>query len=178
MKKGGKGGGRTKTGLKFECRVSLEEVIKSLPGYSVIDGEVYFQGPKVAGLYPKYKLYKKLLEPAGIDYSKIISKKLLPDDAILLLKDKTLFIIEIKFQEVPGSVDEKLQTCDFKNRQYKKLFKPLGIEVRYVYVLNDWFKKREYRDVLKYVKEVGCYYFYYEIPFEFLGLPKPKGVLR
>jgi hypothetical protein len=89
------------------------------------------------------------------------------------LAGKTLYIIEIKFQEVAGSVDEKLQTCDFKNKQYNKLLAPLGISVKYVYILSDWFKKDVYRDVLKYVESVGCYYFFHELPLSFLGLPEP-----
>ena len=95
----------------------------------------------------------------------------MPDDAILILKDKILYIVEIKFQEVAGSVDEKLQTCDFKNKEYKKLLSPLDISVKYVYILNDWFKKKEYKDVLDYIKSVGCYYFFNELPMEFLELP-------
>lgn len=174
MKKGGTGGGKTITGLKFESRITLEKAISSLPGYTVKNDEVYFKNRKIAEFYQKYKLYKNLLEPNEIDYKRIISKKLLPDDAILIIKDKTLFVIELKFQEVAGSVDEKLQTCDFKNKQYKKLLAPLNIEVKYVYVLNDWFTKSEYRDVLSYIKSVGCYYFFDELPLNFLDLPKPE----
>lgn len=171
MKKGGIGGGRTITGLRFESRVTLEKVIAAIPNYEVSNDVVYFKGKKVAEFYPKNKLYKNLLQPRSIDYSKIISKRLLPDETILILKDKILFIIEIKFQEVAGSVDEKLQTCDFKNKQYKKLLAPLDISVKYVYVLSDWFKKPAYKDVLNYVESVGCYYFFNELPMEFLGLP-------
>lgn len=174
MKRGGTGGGRTITGLKFESRITLEKAISSLPHYKVTDDKVYFKGKQVAEFYQKYKLYKNLLQPNGIDYLKIISKKLLPDDAILIIKDKTLFIIELKFQEVSGSVDEKLQTCDFKNKQYKKLLAPLNIEVKYVYVLNDWFAKKEYRDVLHYIKSVGCHYFFNRLPLKFLDLPEPE----
>ena len=173
MKKGGKGGGRTITGLRFESRITLEKAIAALPNYKVSDDKVYFKGKKIAEFYQKQKLYKNLLQPNGIDYLKIISKKLLPDDAILIIKDKTLFIIELKFQEVPGSVDEKVQTCDFKNKQYKKLLAPLNIKVKYVYVLNDWFAKKEYKDVLNYIKSVGCYYFFNEVPLSFLDLPSP-----
>jgi len=171
MKKGGTGGGRTITGLRFESRVTLEKVIAVIPNYKVSNDVVYFKGKKVAEFYPKNKLYKNLLEPHHIDYSKIISKRLLPDEAILILKEQTLFIIEIKFQEVAGSVDEKLQTCDFKNKQYKKLLAPLDIAVKYVYVLSDWFKNPAYKDVLDYVESVGCYYFFNELPMGFLGLP-------
>jgi len=173
MIRGGVGGAKTLTGLKFESRVDLKEVIRPIPGYKIAGDEVFFGGQKVAELYQKNKIYKKLLEPNGIDYSNIISKKLLPDDAVYLINGRTLFIIEIKFQGVSGSVDEKLQTCDFKNKQYNKLFSSLSIPVKYVYVLNDWFKKPEYRDVLEYIKSVGCYYFFHTIPFDFLGLPKP-----
>ena len=145
-----------------------------MPDYKVDDDIVYFKGEKVAEFYGKNKLYKNLLEANKIDYSIIISKKLLPDEAILILAGKTLYIIEIKFREVAGSVDEKLQTCDFKNRQYKKLLAPLGIKVKYVYILNDWFRKPEYKDVLTYVESVGCHYFFHELPLDFLGLPQLK----
>lgn len=119
------------------------------------------------------KLYKNLLDPKGVDYKKFISKKLLPDDAIFIISNNTLFVVEIKFQEVPGSVDEKLQTCDFKNKQYQKLLSPIGIKVKYVYVLNEWFGKKEYKDVLEFVTTVGCHHFFPEIPLDFLGLPRP-----
>jgi len=174
MKKGGVGGAKTLTGLKFESRITLEKAISQLPGYAVSDDIVYFKGNRIAEFYGKHKLYKKLLEPKGIDYSTIISKKLLPDEAVFIIQDKVLYIIEMKFQEVTGSVDEKLQTCDFKNKEYQKLLAPLNISVKYTYVLNDWFRKKEYHDVLDYVKCVGCYYFFNEIPLDFLNLPKPE----
>jgi len=47
----------------------------------------------------------------------------------------------MKFQKVAGSVDEKLQTCGFKKRQYTELLKPLDINVEYIYILNDWFQQ-------------------------------------
>ena len=174
MKKSGIGGGRTITGLRFESRVALKSLLASLAGYKIEDDAVYFKDEKVAEFYEKHKLYKNLLEPNNIEYKKIISKKLLPDEAILILANKTLFIIEIKFQEVTGSVDEKLQTCDFKNKQYNKLLAPLSISVKYTYVLSDWFKRPEYKDVLEFIKEVGCYYHFNELPLSFLGLPEPK----
>jgi len=174
MIRGGKGGSKTAfSGLRFESRVAMKNLLASLPSYKVEGDIVYFKKEKVAEFYGKNKLYRSLLEPNKIDYSDIISKKLLPDEAILILTGKTLYIIEIKFQEVAGSVDEKLQTCDFKNRQYNRLLAPLGIKVKYVYILNDWFKKPEYKDVLKYIDFVGCHYFFYELPLDFLGLPQP-----
>jgi hypothetical protein len=174
MIKGGKGGAKTAAaGLRFESRVAMKNLLGALNGYKVAGDIVYFNNEKVAEFYGKHKLYKNLLEPNKIDYTNIISKKLLPDEAILILSGKTLYIIEIKFQGGVGSVDEKLQTCDFKNKQYKKLVAPLGISVKYCYVLNDWFKKEGYKDVLSYINSVGCYYFFYELPLSFLGLPEP-----
>ena len=54
--------------------------------------------------------------------------------------------------------------------QYEKLFLPIGIKVEYIYVLNDWFKKEEYSDVLEYIISNDCHYYYNEIPLDFLNL--------
>ena len=117
--------------------------------------------------------FYKFLEEEGIDWSAIISKRLLPDDALLVIVRDTLFIIEIKFQQVAGSVDEKLQTCDFKRKQYMKLISALGLRVEYVYVLNDWFAKPQYRDTLDYIRSVNCDYVFNILPLKWLGLPAP-----
>ena len=80
--------------------------------------------------------------------------------------------IEKKYQQTDGSVDEKLQTSGFKLKQYRKLVEGTSIEVKFIYVLNDWFHNPRYKDVLDYIKEVKCDYFFNEIPIEVLGLPK------
>lgn len=168
MIKGGSGGANTLTGLQFESRINLATAISNLPNYEVFADKVFYKGALIAEVFSKNKLYKNLLVSKGINYRDRISKKLLPDEAVLI--GDTLFIIEMKFQFVAGSVDEKLQTCHFKKRQYTKLFSKTDIKIEYVYVLNDWFMKPEYKDVLEYVEEVGCRYFFNEIPLDFLGL--------
>ena len=173
MIKDGLGGGKTRVGLDFESRVNLLAVFGATPGYSVNDASVLYDGKEVAISISKHHLYT-FLETHGVDYATIISKKLLPDEALYIESQKKIFIIEIKFQEVGGSVDEKLQTCDFKKKQYQKLFKQLEIEVEYVYILSDWFKKPEYKDVLAYISDVGCHFYFQTLPLDFLGLPLPK----
>lgn len=54
-----------------------------------------------------------------------------------------------------------------------KLVTPLGLRVEYVYVLNDWFRKKEYKDVLDYIQSVNCHYKFNELPLSWLGLPVP-----
>ena len=105
-----------------------------------------------------------------IDWTKIISKQLLPDDSIFVIIKNTLYIIECKFQQVAGSVDEKLQTCDFKKKQYQKLLSNTDIKVEYVYLLSDWFKDKQYADVLEYIKTVDCQYYFEYIPLDVLGI--------
>ncbi len=173
MKKKGSGGGNTITGLKFERGRDILSILSNAKGYSVKGNVVFYLGKEVARSYRKYGLYK-FLESQGIDYKKIISKKLLPDEALYVIVRNTLFVIEMKYQEVTGSVDEKLQTCDFKKKQYKKLMAPLNIEVEYIYILSDWFRKPEYKDVLDYVISVGCQYYFQYLPLQKLGLPVPK----
>ena len=69
-----------------------------------------------------------------------------------------------------GSVDEKLPGCHFKKLEYQKLFNPLDFKVEFIYLFNDWFLDKRYRDTLDYIKSMGCHYFYNEIPLAFLGL--------
>jgi hypothetical protein len=173
MKKKGLGGGNTITGLRFEKGRDILSILRNAKGYSVKGNVIYYLGKEVARSYRKYGLYK-FLESQGVDYKKIISKKLLPDEALYVIVKNTLFVIEMKYQEVTGSVDEKLQTCDFKKKQYKKLMAPLNIKVEYIYILSDWFRKPEYKDVLDYIISVGCQYYFQYLPLEKLGLPVPK----
>lgn len=176
MKEGGLGGSHTVTGLNFEKKVDLHKLLENIPGYKIKKPtnkagiDVYFNDKLVARCFRKYEFYR-YLEENNVDWKKIISRKLLPDDAMLVIVRETLFIIEVKYQKVTGSVDEKLQTCDFKRKQYLKLVTPLGLRVEYVYVLNDWFKKPEYKDVLDYIQSVNCHYKFNEIPLAWFGLP-------
>lgn len=165
-------GGGAKTnlnGLQFEDRTDLKEAIRQHPVYNIDENNQVLKDQLVVAQYfEKHGLYKKLLEPKGINYKTVLSKKLLPDGALLV--GKTLYIIEKKYQAGSGSVDEKLQTCDFKKKQYQKLFTPLGINVEFYYVLNRWFEQESNRDVFEYINSVGCKYFIEVLPFEEIGL--------
>lgn len=179
MKTGGIGGGNTLTGLRFERKVDFQKLLGSISGYEIKKNPnkagqgVYYQGDLVARCFRKHDFYQFLTE-SKIDWKSLVSKKLLPDDALLVIVRGTLFIIEVKYQQVGGSVDEKLQTCDFKRKQYIKLVSSLKLKVEYVYVLNDWFKKKEYKDVLDYIRSVNCEYRFNDLPLDWLGLPTEK----
>jgi hypothetical protein len=176
MKAGGTGGANTQTGLKFEQEVDFLDLLAAIPGYAVratfgkAGKSVYYKGRLVARCFKKHVFYD-FLEEEGVNWRPLISKKLLPDDALLVIVRDTLFIIEVKYQQVAGSVDEKLQTCDFKRKQYLKLVTPLKLRVEYVYVLSDWFRDPAYKDVLAYIQSVHCNYYFGTLPLAWLGLP-------
>jgi hypothetical protein len=175
MKKGGIGGANTQTGLSFEGKVDFLTFIQKQKNYSVDGSIIFYNGKKIGLTFKKHGLYK-YLEKNDINYTDFVSKRLLPDDAIFVIANNTMHILEIKFQEVAGSTDEKLQTCAFKIRQYKKLLSRLNIEVKYIYILNNWFKKPEYKDVLDYILSVeGCSYYFNYLPLQKIGLPVPKN---
>ena len=117
----------TSTGLKFEEQVSINDSGINLT---------------------KHNLYK-FLDEQGIKWNTIISKKLLPDEAYFNPITKELKIYEKKYQQVPGSADEKPQTCGFKIHQFKKIARALGLKhTYYTYIFNDWFKQPKYKDML------------------------------
>lgn len=111
----------------------------------------------------KHKLYD-YLSKKGIDYKILLSKKLLPDEAYIDETNSCLKVYEKKFQQTPGSADEKPQTCAFKIFQFKKIAAALGLKnTTYTYIFNDWFKNPKYADMLEYIKSVeGCDYFFWE----------------
>jgi hypothetical protein len=76
-----------------------------------------------------------------------------PDEAYIDPEQKTVFIIEKKFQQTSGSVDEKIQTGHFKKMHYEELFP--NFKIYYIYCLSDWFKKDEYKSTLNYLKING-----------------------
>ncbi len=177
MIKGGSGGRNTQTGLLFEDRVDLITLFESIDGYTIESTKnksghiILYNGKKVARCFKKHQFYRFLAE-YDIDWEQHLSKQLLPDNGLFVIVRDTLFIIEIKFQQVAGSVDEKLQTCDFKRKQYTKLVRSLNWKVEYVYVLNDWFKQDSYKDTLDYIHSMNCHYLFNKIPLKWLGLPE------
>lgn len=171
MIKDGIGGGNTQTGLVFETKADLKTLLNGINNYSVDkDNNVLYKGKLVGMIFVKNGLYK-FLERNNVNWRNYLSKKLLPDDSIYVVLNNTFYVIECKYQQVAGSVDEKLQTCDFKKKQYKRLLSSLNFEVEYIYILNNWFKKPEYKDVLTYIHSVGCDYYFNYIPLQRLGLP-------
>lgn len=174
MIKNGKGGGNTKTGLVFEGKTDLATFLSMQNGYEVLEDKVYYKKELVARIFKKHDFYKIFLKELEIDWKNIISKQLLPDDSIFVIIKNTLYIIECKFQQVAGSVDEKLQTCDFKKKQYQKLLSKANIDVEYMYLLSDWFRDLRYKDVLDYIHSVRCQYYFEYIPLYKLGLPMPE----
>lgn len=169
MIKGGKGGANTNlTGLAFEEKTSLEEALK-VAGFEVEKFVVSKEGKILGELAGQDRLYN-FLKARDVDWSKRISRKLKPDEALYSLKAKKLTIVEKKFQNVNGSVDEKLQTSGFKLKQYRRLVDGLGIEVQYVYLLSDYFANPRYQDVLEHIRESGADYHFESLPLELLDL--------
>lgn len=122
----------TTTGAVFEEMVHVKQ-----DGVNVSKGEMY-----------------NYLKEKGINWKDILSKRLLPDEAYWDNSNKILYIYEKKHQHTSGSADEKLQTGEYKVRRYKELFKSLGIkECYFTYICNDWFKRDEYKDTFRDIKE-------------------------
>lgn len=111
-----------------------------------------------------------------INYKDIVSQLNLSKNIHFILVNSKVFLINLKYQNINNLCS--LEKCDFEKKQYKKLFARLNIDVEYIYILNDWFRKSEYRDILDYIHSVGCDYYFQYIPLEKFGLPIPSGVRK
>ena len=164
------GGARTNlNGLHFEQTTSLDAALTNA-GYTIFQHNVYRRKYQIGMSVPQKKLYTYFLNPRGIYFDDFNSKEWRPDEAFINFENNTAYIIEKKFQNCAGSVDEKLPGCHFKKLEYQKLFSPLDFDVEFIYLFNDWFLNSKYRDTLEYIEGMGCHYFYNEIPLDFLGL--------
>lgn len=166
------GGANTNVnGLRFERETALCDLLVS-NGYTYdsVTGEVSFREQNIGLLVEKHKLYKIFLESKEVDWKARISKLLLPDEAFVNEQTRKVYIIEKKFQENKGSVDEKLQTCAFKKKQYSKLLTGTGYTVVFIFLLCDFYRDEKYRDVLSYVEDSGCAYYFNVLPLEAIGL--------
>lgn len=61
-----------------------------------------------------------------------------PDECYIDEENKRIFILEKKFQQVNGSVCEKIQTVHFKKYHYGKTFP--DYKIIYIYCLSKWFE--------------------------------------
>ncbi|MDA5560367.1 hypothetical protein PJK55_06420 [Exiguobacterium sp. MMG028] len=171
IKNGGKGNS-TVTGILYEEKVDILNSLDTVEGYSIKNkSEIFYDGEKIASAYPKSKLYSEFLNEKGVKYKSRIGRKILPDQAIFIESTETMNIIEVKKQTVAGSVDEKITTCHFKKQQYEKLLDGLVSKVEFIYCLSPYFDDVRYNDELSYINEVGCQYYFEEIPLNALELP-------
>ena len=158
----GAGGENTnKNGLQFEEVADLKDRYESIQtSRNGIGSEVKFKGHLRTFIKVSKSALHKYMEKIG---EKNMTLKLaagckLPDEAYIDLEEKNIFIIEKKFQQTSGSVDEKLQTGCFKQLHYKELFP--NFKIHYMYCLSDWFQRDEYKSVLNYLKDGGIHVFW------------------
>jgi len=176
-------------GLKFERGTPLIEAIDNTGLFKVKiinrnkqhpEGEVYSKkDEKLAEVFNGWSFYKDFLEPQcristvnGFSVDNRLSKNLHPDEALVNYTNNKIYIIEKKYQERSGSVDEKLQTCGFKLQQYEKLIANTSFTISYTYVLSSFYNDKQYSDVFAFIKDQNCSYFFEEIPLEQVGLFK------
>ena len=118
-KKNTSGGGANTNlnGLSFENKTSFSNLLNQNGNYTFNEHSEVLSGDKVVAKYfEKHKLYSKLLKPRGINYKSIISKKLLPDGAVLV--DNKIFIIEKKTQNIRDDILEMNGLNPSWSRQY------------------------------------------------------------
>ena len=165
------GGARTNAhGLYFEQTTSLDSALEEA-GYEVRNHKVYKYGINIGMSVPQSRLYKYFLAPNGINYKDYNSKEWHPDEAFINYENRTVYIIEKKFQSKSGSVDEKLATFPFKIYEYQKLLDPIEYDIVYIYLLSsEWFDSPKYKDYYDYMNDLGCPYYFDRLPLEAIGI--------
>ena len=133
----GAGGANTnKNGLSYEKYTDLKCKYKScnfIKKYNIY--EVQFEGYErtfIKAHKSTLHKYMKMIGQFNLSITPVAGCKE-PDEAYINKEKNIVFIIEKKFQQRTGSVDEKIQTGYFKKMHYEELFpnfKIYYIEIR------------------------------------------------
>jgi hypothetical protein len=156
----GAGGANTnKNGLSYEDKTEINEnrrykvtetfIVKSKSLYKVtIDKHELIKVKKA-----ELRIYME----GKNEYNKK-EKSLQPDECYIDETNKVINIIEKKFQNKAGSVDEKIQTGMFKKEFYEDQYP--NYTIKYCYCLSDWFKSDKYLPEMRFLKkyEVGVFW--------------------
>jgi len=156
----GAGGKNTnKTGLHYEKITDLDThftIIEEMKTPNAL--KIKFEGDdKVFFRAVKNNFFKLLQDEIRTDINQAHGCKS-PDECYIDFKNNNIFIIEKKFQQVGGSVCEKIQTPDFKMWQYNRLFDS-QFKICYMYCLSSWFETN-CRAELEYLEYKDIPYFF------------------
>ncbi len=167
MKEGGKGGDvAAKSGIDFENKNSFLNIVSQDPNlsYEFIDTDskaknkpfkILGQDKLIAEVYFEKQMYNDLLSKENVFWGDYFYKMWKPDTFVINFNLKKCFVVEMKNQKTPGSVDEKLQSFNFKIEYYKKILSKSNslndYEFEYLFVLSDWF----YTDKVYKDTEIG-----------------------
>ena len=122
----GAGGANTNlNGLSYEELTDLQDRYKSCDLNNTDNVyEVKFEGYDRKFVKAKKSALHKYMNKNGEKNSELqpAAGCKEPDEAYIDTEKKIIFIIEKKFQQTSGSVDEKIQTGHFKKMHYEELF--------------------------------------------------------
>lgn len=160
------GGSQTNhNGLKFERDTDFSELVSQLEKYSLEEiiyddkkkyrgFDVYRDDKFVGKIVPHTRFYDWLKE---INLENTNAKHGDPDECFINYENKTVYIIEKKWQQTSGSVDEKLFGFGNKRRLYQRILDSVEdpFSVQFVFVGNDFFKQKSYRNYFEMLRGDG-----------------------
>jgi len=154
MIENGTGGVNTQTGKFFEIETDL---ITNLTNANIDISNITFC---------KQHDFPRLLKSKGFDMKKHFGKKFLPDEAFIY--NNHLYIIEKKYQQVNGSVDEKIQTGPYKKLVFDECATALGLNgCTYIYLLSESFNVEKYTlHQIPYLRNQGIQVYFSKIPIQ------------
>ena len=184
MIKNGKGGANTnKNGLAFQEKCSSVKVLKD-KGYplkpienvdSTVEAFTLEKNGKPAVIITRdSRMYKDIasIYPEANSHD-VMSKEIKTDDAVIDLESKIAHIFEARAQNVNGSTDDKLASCEFKRLELLKFLGPLGFDVRYTFICSDFFKHPKYKDLIDYINsKEKCFICFNEFPLDTIEILK------
>lgn len=151
---------RTVDGTKFEKQI-LVDVVKNLSennSVRILNKERYDNSLSNNVIITTNHNYYHAYGNNYIYHPKRFKK--IPDMTIFIPKNNILYLVEIKFQKVMGSVIEKFGISNDLLRWHKNNRINLNINMKLLYVLCDFFKEEKHTFYLNVLKNKQIPYFF------------------
>ena len=153
---------------KIAKNYQMKSVIKDQYGNNIIYCELW-KNNNLCCIYSSQDAFRKEFLRR---YEIFPKKKKKPDGSFYFPDVNHIFILEIKKQSSPGSVDEKLGLGVFlRDQVYKKILKSLNCTRDISYVLDPYFKNENNEDYFEFMDENNIKYnFGKAFPLQMVGL--------
>lgn len=155
----------------------LTDIFLKKAGYQVIFNDLYYNRIQICSFYNKKEFYAKYLYSLKIDFFRKTKNHLYYDNCSFISSDNILYVIDYKFLYLIGNIKDKIKNLKVKHSAYKKILKEKKIKVKYILLLDSFYKEDSNKEILDWLEKNHFKYFFDKLPLIEMNFPIPENMM-